>query len=844
MQLLRTIGVLLVSGIVLTGFACSSGGSSGGTADAATAGATPTVGFNSASAGTQEGGSDVSVSLTLDLPGDPLEQELRIGVTPGSTSTATQGSDYTLSGSTLTFPVGSADGATQSVMLSPLDDASLEGMETVDLELDVLQGSITFGISTLRVSLTDSDSGTLEFDSASSATADEASGSHTIDIALDVPSGASLADALTITVSDTGTGTASIGNDYSSFGTQNVVITAGSSSGIVASVTVDALNDATLEGDETVVLQLTVPASPVTAGSVLTHTVTITDDDPSGSGALTILADGAHLVHQGTVDLDVAGPGGPELTVQNTGTGDVTLTHPEITTGDVRDFTVHLETGALEPSEMQAEPEEVASPLLGVSEATASGVAARFDAETLVDVKDRDDLLLMGFPLPDLGDVTLKLDRIDSPWTPDAVVRVDGVERSIDSVSALANLTFWRGKVVGDDQSHVFLSISENGCRGWVECDALDGGLAHVSTQRGKDGEAPDTQRVSLNRHQPPLEQLPQCAGLVARPGQQVTDLDPAELLPEWHSENHTDPGADLTALPDPPDSSSEPESDGTPQISELTLSNVVLAVETDYEYYAMFMDVDAAVLYVTELLAAVSELYQRDVHTTLSISYIGVYTNPSDPWTSTATSTSTGDLLDEFVNAWSTDGWPATADLAHFVSGATDLGGIAYVDVLCRQDFGFGVSGVLGNVNWSSFDFETSATFWDFTVIAHELGHNFGAVHTHEYCPPLDQCLSNCSGSTACSTGTLMSYCHFCGGLSNIDMRFHPTVANIMRANVNASSCASGIVLEPGDTLRYNMTFTPTSSGAKSATVEMQHSAGNVPSPFEFTLTGGGGVP
>jgi hypothetical protein len=70
--------------------------------------------------------------------------------------------------------------------------------------------------------------------------------------------------------------------------------------------------------------------------------------------------------------------------------------------------------------------------------------------------------------------------------------------------------------------------------------------------------------------------------------------------------------------------------------------------------------------------------------------------------------------------------------------------------------------------------------------------------------------------------------------------MRFHPTVANIMRSNVNDSICASGVLLEPGNALRYSMTFTPTSSGAKSAAVEMEHSAGNVPSPFEFTLTGG----
>jgi len=150
-------------------------------------------------------------------------------------------------------------------------------------------------------------------------------------------------------------------------------------------------------------------------------------------------------------------------------------------------------------------------------------------------------------------------------------------------------------------------------------------------------------------------------------------------------------------------------------------------------------------------------------------------------------------------------------------------------------------VTGLLGNVDWNSFDFETSATYWDFAAVAHELGHNFGVLHTHEYCPPLDQCLDNCTGQTACSPGTVMSYCHFCGGFGNVDMSFHPEVANILRANVNRSLCVEGTVLEPGDMLRYSLTWTPNAaSGPGSATVQFQHSAGNVPSPFEFTLTGG----
>jgi hypothetical protein len=435
MHSMRTIGVLLVSGIVLTGFACSSGGSSGSSAGGAGACATSNVGFSATTAGTQEGGSDVNVTLALNLTGDPLDEEVHVGVSVAPSSTATQGSDYSLSGSGLTFPAGSANGTTRSLALSALDDASLEGMETVELELSLLAGDLALGSSSLRVNVTDGDSGKVEFDTASTTTADEASQSHTVEIELDIPSGATLEDALVVTVTDSGTGTATAGDDYTAFGTQNVTIPAGSSGGVAVDVNIGVLNDSTLEGDETVVLQLSVPSSVAQAGTRLSHTLTITDDDLSGSAALTILADGSALLHREQVDLDAAGPGGVELTIQNSGTGDITVTHPEVTSGNVGDFTVHLETGALDPAQLAAGSGEVASPLFGVTEDAGSGVTASFDGATLEEVQSRENLLLVGFPLPELGVVDLKLSRLDSPWTPDAVVRVDGESRSMDSVA-------------------------------------------------------------------------------------------------------------------------------------------------------------------------------------------------------------------------------------------------------------------------------------------------------------------------------------------------------------------------------------------------------------------------
>ncbi|MEZ6019495.1 MAG: M12 family metallo-peptidase [Planctomycetota bacterium] len=97
-------------------------------------------------------------------------------------------------------------------------------------------------------------------------------------------------------------------------------------------------------------------------------------------------------------------------------------------------------------------------------------------------------------------------------------------------------------------------------------------------------------------------------------------------------------------------------------------------------------------------------------------------------------------------------------------MSGASLGGGVAYLDVLCNQNYGFGVSGNM--TGGTQFPVSQSSNTWDFVVMAHEIGHNFSTSHTHNYCPPLDQCppsqyFGQCQNSQVCiSNGTIMSYC------------------------------------------------------------------------------------
>jgi hypothetical protein len=128
----------------------------------------------------------------------------------------------------------------------------------------------------------------------------------------------------------------------------------------------------------------------------------------------------------------------------------------------------------------------------------------------------------------------------------------------------------------------------------------------------------------------------------------------------------------------------------------------------------------------------------------------------------------------------------------------------VAWLDVLCDPEYGFSVSGNLSGA--TPFPIEVGPLNWDFDVVAHEIGHNFNALHTHDYCPPLDECapdgyFGSCQTAQDCTDqGTIMSYCHLCpGGFLNKTTFFHPVSASDMRTAAEAGCLTdfSGMLTE-----------------------------------------------
>ena len=99
--------------------------------------------------------------------------------------------------------------------------------------------------------------------------------------------------------------------------------------------------------------------------------------------------------------------------------------------------------------------------------------------------------------------------------------------------------------------------------------------------------------------------------------------------------------------------------------------------------------------------------------------------------------------------------------DLHHALLGKDLKGGIAYLNGVCDSNYGYAISsGIVGTIDDLGGD-----TYWDISVFSHELGHNFGAEHTHERREVLvDTCgLKTCPADLSNGEATIMSYCNQC---------------------------------------------------------------------------------
>lgn len=454
-------------------------------------------------------------------------------------------------------------------------------------------------------------------------------------------------------------------------------------------------------------------------------------------------------------------------------------------------------------------------------------VTVRPDYTAMAAILPETSVQLDGIYLPGGRLVDVRLERIDLASRKFGFF-VDGVARH-DLLDGL-DLSVWKGTVAGEADSEVLLSFSRRGTRGWIRSQ---GDLVHFMPTTDESGSWENGSTVLVTE----LELIQRGNALGDYCGfDQARGLGLGEF-----SVN-------------PPNNGGQQAQDGQQFGGQLglgacNLREATIAVETDFQLFQVWGDLGAETAYVTTLLAAGSDRYENQIQTVLTFPYVQFYTSSNDPWSAQDSGGSSVDVLFEFQGAWAGN-VPQGADLGHFLSGAGLGGGVAWLDVLCNDEFNFGVSGNIdGLVN---FPVQQGPTNWDFMVWTHEVGHNFSSPHTHDYCPPIDQCapsgyFGNCQSSQQCTNqGTIMSYCHLCsGGLSNVTTFFDPTVvAQMQGAAANCLPLFSGISATP-PTLLSSTASTPVTaeivggvigsvelnyrySGGSYSTVQMSNTSGN----------------
>ena len=170
-------------------------------------------------------------------------------------------------------------------------------------------------------------------------------------------------------------------------------------------------------------------------------------------------------------------------------------------------------------------------------------------------------------------------------------------------------------------------------------------------------------------------------------------------------------------------------------RVSFVTATNYVadVATEADYEYVQEMGSSEEANREILGIMNQVEGVYQSELLLTLRISFQHAWAVESDPYTST----NSVDLLKQFGDYWNIHyGGREDYDVAHLWTGKElDYAGRARQGVVCRRP---------------SFRYSLSThqpRVLGYIIAAHEIGHNFGAVHPDEERPPVAGCVGHHHG-------------------------------------------------------------------------------------------------
>ncbi|MGA9334722.1 MAG: M12 family metallo-peptidase [Rudaea sp.] len=258
------------------------------------------------------------------------------------------------------------------------------------------------------------------------------------------------------------------------------------------------------------------------------------------------------------------------------------------------------------------------------------------------------------------------------------------------------------------------------------------------------------------------------------------------------------------------------------------SLRYATVAIDTDSLFMSRLFSNNTtnATNWIAGMFNSMNTMYENDLQVQLLIGTTILRTNSgTDPYTGLAqNSAANGADLNLFGSYWKTNESAVSRSFAILLSGAIasssnscSAAGIAWIDEYCQNGFTSG-SNTVGSYSvnkvCTSINVDPNGSF-DARIVGHEIGHNFGASHTHctdvstGNAPVATNTIDTCyngegtfgcyAGSTlscpAGGHGSIMSYCNVTGcGTQNL-LQFHSTQINqvlLPRISANTPSCLS----------------------------------------------------
>lgn len=428
--------------------------------------------------------------------------------------------------------------------------------------------------------------------------------------------------------------------------------------------------------------------------------------------------------------------------------------------------------------------------------ATASGTFSRATLARLAALPAGHSLIVTGFPAGASHNATVRFERVEI-YAPDAHLYVIGTAGKREMPRS--DLIFLRG--YSDDGSvRVALSLNPDGSFDSGSGEGPDGSfvLGGTATASGAIGLA----AKALEAATPPGAKLNFTCG------NEFENLDARGL-----NKRLQHPAASrITAA----------------AAASHALRIATVAVDTDTAFMSALFSNNTtnAGNWIAKMFNAMNTMYERDLLVNLMQGTTIYRTVPaSDPYASGGAFPVTGfpadsTDLNNFGSYWAANESPVSRSFATLLSGkgqcsgsSCSASGIAWIDSYCQTASNGGSYSLV--MLFPNLSFDPNGTIAA-RLDGHELGHNFGAYHTH--CTnastgaaptgsnTIDHCVSGevdngtaCySGPTSCPTsgpgapaGTIMSYCNTigCGSGGQNVLQFYPSQASVLSGNVSAAS-------------------------------------------------------